>query len=191
MEATRLKNRYYVLRHGQSEANIRHLVVSAPENGVDGYGLTKTGEEQVKASVTGFSGLGPDTLIYSSDFKRARETAQIAAGILGVSAQITHTPMLRERFFGEFELGPDTCYPGVWEKDAKKTAPENRVEPVEEVLKRTLTCIGEIESAHRDRDILLVAHGDTLQILLTWFNGMPACRHRDVPHLDTAELRQA
>ncbi|MCG8616417.1 MAG: histidine phosphatase family protein [Desulfobacterales bacterium] len=191
MEAAGLKNRYYVLRHGQSEANVRHLVVSDPANGVDGYGLTETGKDQVRTSVSQFSGLGADTLIYSSDFKRARETAAIAAGILGVSAQVTHTPLLRERFFGDFELGPDTIYPGVWEEDARETGPGNRVEPVEDVLKRALACISELEENHRGRDIILVAHGDTLQILLSWFIGMPASRHREVPHMDTAELRRA
>ncbi len=185
-----LKNRYVVLRHGQSKANVAGLVISAPENGVDHFGLTPAGKQQVRETVSAATFLDPGILIFSSDFKRARETADIAAGVLGAGEPVTLTPNLRERFFGDFEKGPDTIYQGVWEKDAKNAPPGNRVEHPVAVLERVTACITEIEAAHTHKTILLVAHGDTLQITLAWFSHLPPHRHRQVPHLDTAELRR-
>jgi len=35
-----LKNIYYIMRHGESEANTRGLIISSPERGTSSYGLT-------------------------------------------------------------------------------------------------------------------------------------------------------
>ena len=40
-----------------------------------------------------------------------------------------------------------------------------------------------------DTTVLLVSHGDALQILQTAFHRMDASRHRQLDHLDTAEIR--
>ena len=166
------------------------LVISAPENGVDHFGLTPTGRRQVRNSLSGATFLDRGIRIFSSDFKRARETAEIAAGILGAKEPVTPTANLRERFFGEFERGPDTIYRGVWERDAQNAPAGAHVESPGAVLERVKACISEIEAAHSHGTILLVAHGDTLQITLAWFNHLPPHRHREIPHLDTAELRR-
>ena len=76
-----LKNHYFALRHGESMANVEGLIVSTPENGVPNYGLSDNGKNQVRQSVTSAKKsklLNASTLIISSDFKRARESAEIA-----------------------------------------------------------------------------------------------------------------
>jgi probable phosphoglycerate mutase len=88
-------------------------------------------------------------------------------------------------------MGPADCYERVWANDGKNICPEETgVEPVESVLKRGLACIQEIEAAYRKKTILLVSHGDTLQILMTFFTGLPPYKHRELDHLDTAEIRK-
>ena len=72
----------------------------------------------------------------------------------------------------------------------EKTDPSTLVESVTQVLDRGLACIRETETAHSGRTILLVSHGDILQILMTAFQGWPPHRHRELPHLDTAEIRK-
>ena len=52
-----------------------------------------------------------------------------------------------------------------------------------------LDCLSLAENVFDGRRILLVSHGDPLQILLTFFNDLPAGQHRDIPHLDVAEIR--
>jgi broad specificity phosphatase PhoE len=57
------------------------------------------------------------------------------------------------------------------------------------VLDRVTALIADLERRYSGRDILLVSHGDTLQILQAGFLRMDPARHRSVPHLATAEIR--
>ncbi|MBO0776261.1 MAG: histidine phosphatase family protein, partial [Actinobacteria bacterium] len=68
---------------------------------------------------------------------------------------------------------------------------DNDVEPVTAVLDRTTAFVAALEREHRGRDILLVSHGDALQILQAGFAGVDPARHRSLPHLRTAEIRLA
>ena len=47
LPALPLKNRYFAMRHGQSEANAAGIIVSDPANGCPRYGLTPLGRQQV------------------------------------------------------------------------------------------------------------------------------------------------
>jgi len=42
-----LRNKYYLLRHGESHANREGIVISEPETGTSQYGLTGKGTESV------------------------------------------------------------------------------------------------------------------------------------------------
>ena len=46
------------------------------------------------------------------------------------------------------------------------------------------------ESAREGHVVLLVSHGDCLQILQTAFAGVDVSAHRSLPHLETCELRR-
>jgi len=194
MDLRQLKNRYYILRHGQSLANVRGLIVSRAANGLHDFGLSEAGREQVRSAVSRWIDSGDldrETLIIASDFLRARHTAEIAASVLGSTVPVSFTPHLRERFFGTWEKTGSENYDRVWADDAQqKTDKKTLVESVTRVLDRGLACIGETEAAHSDRDILLVSHGDILQILMTAFQGCPPHCHRELPHLETAEIRR-
>ena len=93
------------MRHGESTANVEGIIVSTPENGIENYGLTDKGREQVVQSIeTAIAEklLDENTRIISSDFKRTYETAEIANQILGGKYLIEPEPRLRERDFGNF-----------------------------------------------------------------------------------------
>jgi len=178
------------MRHGQSMANTANIVVSDPINGVNNYGLSEIGVEQVLVSINKTSDLDAVTLIISSDFMRARETADLVAKTLGAQPSLTSTE-LRERYFGEYELGPDNIYEEVWRRD--KEDPDQTVfgvESVNSVKQRAENLVDALNREHTNKTILLVAHGDILQILLTTFAGKDGSLHRSVPHLETAEIRQ-
>lgn len=193
MDPAALNNTYLALRHGQSLANVRGLIVSHPDNGLENFGLSREGREQVRQAVTaraGSGGLNRKTAIFSSDFLRTRHTAQIAARVLGCTVPVTFTPQLRERCFGTWELTGSDNYQRVWADDARgETAPHTRVESADQVLARALALVKTVEAACTGKTVLLVSHGDTLQILMTWFAGYPPHRHRELPHLETAEVR--
>jgi glucosyl-3-phosphoglycerate phosphatase len=57
------------------------------------------------------------------------------------------------------------------------------------VLDRATAFVVELERRYSGRDILLVSHGDTLQILQAGFLRIDPSRHRSLPDLATAEIR--
>ena len=88
MDLRQLKNIYYILRHGQSLANVQDLIISHPDNGLDDFGLSEVGRKQVEHAVSRGAktrALDRETLILASDFLRTRHTAEIAAALLGLS----------------------------------------------------------------------------------------------------------
>ena len=58
------------------------------------------------------------------------------------------------------------------------------------MLDRSTAFIVDLERRYSGRDILLVSHGDTLQILRAGFLRMNPSQHRSLPELKTAEIRQ-
>ena len=186
-----LSNAYYVMRHGQSLGNQQGIIVSHPANGCSGFGLSERGREQVRASLQQDELLDAATLIVSSDFRRAHESAGIVHALLDCRSPLQSDERLRERCFGELELGPDSAYDEVWQQD--EIDPEGAyraVEGVNQVMSRVTELIVDLERRFVDTNLLLVSHGDALQILQTAFAGLDASTHRQLHHLETAEIRR-
>jgi probable phosphoglycerate mutase len=186
----RLANRYRVMRHGQSKANEAGVIVSRIESDRLGdWGLSDLGRRQALAAAQG-CGLPADTVICSSDFSRARQTAEIVRAHLGAPEVVT-TDALRERRFGDLEGTSAGNYARVWTADeAGAGYADAGIEPAAAVLDRTTALIAGLERRYAGRDILLVSHGDTLQILQAGFLRLDPASHRRVPHLETAEIRE-
>lgn len=184
-----LANRFSIMRHGQSQANVAGIIVSCIDNDRRGdYGLSESGREQVLAAARG-CGLPGNTVICSSYFARARQTAEIVRAYLGASAVVL-AEALRERCFGDWEGSATGNYARVWAADETNSGcAEGNVEPVEAVLDRTTAFIVDLERRYRGRDILLVSHGDPLQILQAAFMRINPSRHRSLPYLEPAEIR--
>ena len=181
-----MKNRYFLMRHGESEAMLADLVVSSPERGCGGYGLSARGQEQARQSARQ-SGLGADTLIVSSDFVRARETAQIAAEVLGCAAPRLEVG-LRERHFGALEGTSSANYEQVWQQDAiDPDTPPHGVESARQVTRRLSQVVEGLEAEFKDRTFLLVGHGDPLRFLQMWAAGLPLSG--SMAHFGPAEIR--
>ena len=178
------------MRHGQSKANVANVIVSRIETDRQGdYGLSELGRIQaLEAAQT--CGLPTNTVICSSDFARARQTAEIVRAHLG-APQVTLAEALRERSFGEWDGSATGNYARVWAADETDPGRAGRgVEPVAAVLDRTTAFIADLERRYSGRHILLVSHGDTLQILQTAFLRLSSASHRRLPELRTAEIRQ-
>ena len=185
--------RLWVLRHGQSTANLERRIVSLPgPEALSTVGLTEQGRAQAReagarARTDGL--LGADTIVVSSDYARALHTAEEFAAQLGAPAPIVDQ-RLRERGFGEYDGGPDDAYAAVWAQDAAGVTPTRGVESVESVAARVSAVIQEVRRRYTGSDVVLVAHGDVLQIALILAAGRPAREHRDQSHLTNAELRR-
>lgn len=186
------------------------------------HGLSAHGHKQAKEAGKRFAEQFHDendasneycgVAIFSSDFVRARETAQhMADACKAVSiplyknkhAHTTHKKgvileaKLRERNFGTLNGGSDDRYQDVWDVDiTDPTHNEFGVESVYSVVERTTRLVldkdEELTEASKDGKwkCILVAHGDVLQILQTGFKKMDGSLHRTLPHLETATVRE-
>jgi len=179
------------MRHGESIANKQGLIVSHPNNAVDGFGLTTNGANQVLEAALN-TRLNNNTIIISSDFKRALETAQIMHNVLSLKTPIHYHSLLRERDFGEWELSDHENYHSIWQQDLdnKKGPMPKGIETVENVLKRSNSVIQSLEEKYQNESILIVGHGDVLQILYAHHQNMPPRFHRSLNHINNADIRQ-
>lgn len=189
-----LRNRYIAVRHGESEANIAHLISSDPMTGIDRHGLSPYGRKQVEENTKIFLRNNDPSeknyMIISSDFRRARETAEILASNLPNTPSIQFDSRLRERYFGIYDNTSDENYPLIWKND-EENGENDQVEPVEKVRERTTALIVELEEKYPQQVIFLVSHGDSLQILQTAFERFPqANKQRYLPHIERAEFRE-
>ncbi|WP_300671053.1 histidine phosphatase family protein [Desulfoluna sp.] len=186
-------NRYFILRHGHSEANEQGLIVSSPENGIGAWGLSEKGKADVAQSIEKAiqnEWFNPriKPVVVSSPFLRALETASIVKKAL--KAEQFSDMNLRERFFGEFDLKENTNYEKGWESDeADPEHPRFGVESVQSVVTRMVEVIKRTGRRYNEKDIILVTHGDPGQILQCAFDGIDPAKHRSLPPLETAEIR--
>lgn len=147
-----------------------------------------------------------------SDFTRARETATLFANtLLNSKIPLYHPPhqlqkdlpgfqldiRLRERYFGDWNGKSDSHYQDVWDHDCHDANhQEYNCESVNSVVSRTTDLIIDIEQElQKDHpqtsfQVILVAHGDVLQILQTAFLKVDGRVHRSLDHLETATVRQ-
>ncbi|CAN0558410.1 unnamed protein product, partial [Laminaria digitata] len=114
---------------------------------------------------------------------------------------------LRERGFGDFEGHDDgPSYEKVWALDALSSRHgEFGVEPASEVAARTAAVVRRVlkEVSIRRRfytgdgqpfppgpsAVVLVSHGDALQLLQCLLAGRPLEQHRSLPHLENCGVR--
>ncbi len=98
---------------------------------------------------------------------------------------------MRERYFGDWEQKHNRHYQDVWDEDINDpNHKNNNVESTAEVLDRTTSLIKDLEEKYSGKKILLVSHGDALQILQTGFEKVSSSCHRSLPHLNVAEIRE-
>lgn len=182
------RNRYLLMRHGHSQANQQGVIVSSPEQGIENFGLSEYGEQQLVQLVANWQWPVPTRVVHS-DFLRTRQTAAHVAARFGLLPSVD--TRLRERNFGELEGQGDDRYPNVWALDAEDADHQHQgVEAVSVVAQRMQAVIADWEQQESDETILLVSHGDPLQILLTALANKPLSQHRKQSALLPASVTQ-
>lgn len=186
-----LSNRYFVLRHGESQANKVGIITCRRESGLQNYGLTPRGTEEIINTTGALRRFvpGQDVVIITSPFLRAVESARIAAGLL--NSPVKEDERLSERDFGELELKSAENYIDVWAEDL--TNPLHRKWQVESpvaVLQRATSLVRDIEAAHSSQNFLFVTHGDVAMILGCGFLNISPAFHRQLDVMETAEVRE-
>ncbi|XP_061344145.1 uncharacterized protein LOC133290100 isoform X2 [Gastrolobium bilobum] len=197
-----LKNRYWVLRHGKSIPNERGLIVSSMENGTrPEFQLASDGVNQAQLAAESFQKelevnnipLANVRICYSP-FSRTSHTAKVVATVLNLpfdGPQCKVMEDLRERFFGpSFELESHDKYEQIWDIDIKDplVGPEGG-ESVKDVACRLARAVTIMESEFEGCAILVVSHGDPLQIFQTILHA--ANQHKEPTYNDLVSILEA
>ncbi len=148
------------VRHGQTHSNKARVTSGQTMDD----SLTPEGIEQAQKTLLEIS--KNYTEIYSSDFLRAKQTAEILNKKLNLTIQ--YDARLRERDFGYLtgkpweEIGQDLRD---IDKNQKYDYRPYGGESVEDVRKRLFSFIDEILSTKKDERILVVTHGGIIRLL--------------------------
>lgn len=156
------RNSYYILRHGETENNLGHIIYSDDEN--QKLPLTKNGEKQIKALIDKLRKAKID-LIYSSDYLRTRQTASIISQALGV--EVIYDKRLRDVDVGSFKgrsLKDYFAYFGNSNLERFTQSPP-RGENLNQVKRRMMNFVLAIDRKYLNKNILIVSHGDPLWVL--------------------------
>jgi broad specificity phosphatase PhoE len=146
--------------------------------------LNERGREQARALAELLEGEALEA-VYSSDLRRAHETAEIVARLKGL--EVTVDPQLRERDFGPWsgltlmeieERFPDQIR--LW-RQGKASPGESR----DSLTQRVVAAARRIASAYPEGQVLVVTHGGAVRVLR---HAMGLDEHLSAPGLANAEL---
>jgi len=162
-------NTYIAMRHGEAESNVSNHISS---NSRDGVHLTERGREAARASAKALKRSGI-SVIYSSDFVRAKETAEIVAEEIGVPlSEIIYDKRLREINTGVFH-GKDVKEYHAYFKDYRemfeKRPPEG--ENLSDLKRRVMEFMESVESSRSDTKILFISHEYPIWMMSSGANG--------------------
>ncbi|MFH1603804.1 MAG: histidine phosphatase family protein, partial [Pseudomonadota bacterium] len=139
--------RFIFLRHGETEGNARR-VYQPPE-----IALNQRGQEQARLAAEYLRGHAVERIL-ASDMRRAWQTAQAAAAMVG--APVIAEPRLRERWFGDL-IGTSSM-----DLDWRNEPPNGEL--LRDFVVRTRA--GLMDALDTDASTLLVAHGGSLYVLV-------------------------
>ena len=165
---TNLKNRYFFLRHGQNihQTEKKDMAYGWPDDPTP-CALIKEGKEEAEKAGELLEDKQIDH-IFASDILRCRETAKIAAGIMGYDlSKIIYDTRLRDWNWGDFGGKPKAEIWSFYDNNRMKAfkTPIPGGESWDQLRNRVVSLLNEIEDEFQNKNILIVSHGDTLWLL--------------------------
>ena len=165
-------NKYFAVRHGEADNNVKAFINSDPKNSSH---LTEKGREQAAKSGDDLKSEKID-IIFSSPFARAKETAEIIAGKLGIPpADIIIENRIGELNAGTFDgkhVSEYNDYFSSFEERFTKNTPQG--ENYSDTKKRVADFIYDIEKLYNDKNILIVTHDSPAWLMFSGAFGMNA-----------------
>ena len=147
--------RLYLLRHGQTEFNVKKLVQGRCDSP-----LTNLGRQQAQTAAAWLKvhGVVPDKVV-SSPLGRAMDTASlVACELLGPDAAAEPCEGIIERYYGSFEEGPHGALPtDVW--DPGEDLIPFGGEGSQALQERMVSTLANLMSADDVETVLAVSHG--------------------------------
>ena len=163
----KLRNKYYLLRHGEAISNVKDLVSCWPEKFHNP--LTKKGVSKIERVAKGLKSKNID-LIFSSPLLRTKQTAEIVANELGL--KVKHDKRLRELGLGAYNGKPAGEFLTYFKnREDRVTKAVPRGESYKDILNRIFSFFKDINKKYKGKTILIVSHQAPLLLLLGKING--------------------
>jgi broad specificity phosphatase PhoE len=160
----KLKNKYFLLRHGQTVYQRDGIRVNYPEGSEHTLEITPEGREMIKKSAEKLKPENID-LIFASPFLRTKQSSEIAANILGVK-EINYDKRLVDIDMGVFVGKTYEEYENFFtEKKERFTKKPEGSETWNEIIDRLKSFLTEVEQKHENKNILVVSHADPVWLL--------------------------
>ncbi len=181
------RNRFLLARHTEAESNVRQIACG-PETRNHICSLTKRGLEQAKVLAQEFKDKKVD-LIFSSPLSRARETAKIIA-------QATKAKVIVDQRIGELNHGILNGrgiqelhkYFANFEERFTRRFPSG--ENWDDVRRRMMGFLKDINRRYQNKNIVIVSHGDPLWILEATLKGISNDKLRIIEYPSLGGVRE-
>ena len=156
-------NKYFLMRHGEAEHNAKNITSS---NIKTPHHLTDKGKEQIKEATKKMK-CNDIHLVIASPFIRTKETALYVAKECGLKeADIVFDDRIGEINTGEFDGRPVEEYWKFWPETKERFVKRPKDgENLHDVLLRMGEFLYDVESKHRNKNILIITH-DTPSFML-------------------------
>lgn len=155
------------------------------ESGLVGSGLLQVRNSIIEAKDAGI--LDKNTVIITSPFLRTKESAHIAASLLSARSPL-EDDRASERNFGSLNGQSAERYEEVWLQDLSSQGPIT-YESAPAVMERMMGLVLELCQKYEGETVLLVSHGDPLNILSCALARHSASGHRQLGPFKLGELR--
>lgn len=156
-----------VVRHGQTSANARGLLLGRADPSLDAIG-----RDQAAAVAAALTPVAPGTRIVSSPLARCRETAAIIAGESAIDIEIDERWI--ELDYGDLEGTPVADVPAdTWRQwRADPTFVPAGGESLQSLGQRVAHACDELLPEAVDRDIVVVTHVSPVKAAVVWALGV-------------------
>ena len=156
-----------VVRHGQTSANARGLLLGRADPALDAVG-----RDQAAAVAAELAPLAPGTRIVASPLMRTSETAAIIAGESGIEVEIDERWI--ELDYGDLEGTPVADVPAdTWRRwRADPTFVPAGGESLQSLGQRVSAACDELLRAAADRDVIVVTHVSPVKAAVVWALGV-------------------
>ncbi|XP_051191354.1 phosphoglycerate mutase-like protein 4 [Lolium perenne] len=152
-----------VVRHGETSWNASHIIQGQmdPE-------LNETGRSQALVVARRLSREVKPAAVYSSDLRRASETARIIATACGVS-NLVFAQALRERHMGDLHglVYPDAVrrHPEIFSWDGRTQEIPGGGESLDQLSQRCVSYLNTVAEKHKGERVIVVTHGASTEEL--------------------------
>jgi len=171
-------NKYFIMRHGEAENNLKDIVSTSVNNEDH---LTEKGKDQVRKSAENLKNEKID-FIMVSPFVRTRDTADIVAEVIGFDKEkIIVDDRLHEMSIPEYDGEKWSDYHNVYPNNVETFYHRHEGnESYNEMKKRTMNFLYDIESKYNGKNILIITHGGPAWLAVAGCRGLTASQSLDM-----------